>query len=90
MTENNNVTAVAGNEKVTAQVKKIIAEKLSIDLEKVMEESTLVDLGADSLDQVELVMQCEEEFDIEIPDDDLEKIANVGEMISYILQKVSN
>lgn len=66
-------------------VKKIIAEKLSVDLDEVVPEATFTDdLGADSLDLVELIMSMEEEFDIDISDDDAEKITTVQSAIDYI------
>ncbi len=70
---------------VEAKVKEIIVENLGVDQEKVTEEASFVeDLGADSLDTVELVMAFEEEFGIEIPDEDAEKITRVKEAIEYI------
>jgi acyl carrier protein len=67
------------------KVKKIVVEHLGVDAEKVTEESSFIDdLGADSLDIVELVMAFEEEFGVEIPDDAAEKIATVKDAISYI------
>ena len=70
---------------VEERVKKIIVEQLGVNAEEVNPESAFVDdLGADSLDTVELVMAFEEEFDLEIPDEDAEKIATVGDAISYI------
>ncbi len=67
------------------QVKKIIAEKLSVDLDEVVPEATFTDdLGADSLDLVELIMSMEEEFDIDISDEDAERLTTVQEAISYI------
>ena len=67
------------------KVKKVIAEKLSVDLEEVIPEASFVDdLGADSLDLVELIMSMEEEFDIEISDDDAEKLATVKDAIDFI------
>jgi acyl carrier protein len=70
---------------VEERVKKIIVEQLGVNADEVSPESVFVDdLGADSLDTVELVMAFEEEFDIEIPDEDAEKIANVGDAIKYI------
>ena len=67
------------------KVKKIIAEKLSVDLEEVVPEASFVDdLGADSLDLVELIMSMEEEFDIEISDDDAEKLVTFQDAIDYI------
>ncbi|MBA2251306.1 MAG: acyl carrier protein [Nitrospirales bacterium] len=71
------------------RVKKIIAEQLGVDEDEVVPEASFVeDLGADSLDTVELVMAFEEEFDIEIPDEDAEKILTVGKAIEYIKEKV--
>jgi len=70
---------------VEERVKKIIVEQLGVNAEEVSAESAFVDdLGADSLDTVELVMAFEEEFDIEIPDEDAEKIGTVGDAIKYI------
>ncbi|MBD0305177.1 MAG: acyl carrier protein, partial [Nitrospiraceae bacterium] len=64
---------------VEDRIKKIIAEQLGVDEDEVVPEASFVDdLGADSLDTVELVMAFEEEFDIEIPDEDAEKILTVG------------
>ncbi len=63
----------------------IIVEQLSVDKEKVVSGASFVDdLGADSLDLVELIMAMEEEFDVEIPDEDAEKIATVQDAIDYI------
>lgn len=70
---------------VEDKVKKIIAEKLSVDLEEVVPEASFVDdLGADSLDLVELIMSMEEEFDIDISDEDAEKMISVKDAIAYI------
>ena len=70
---------------VEDKVKKIIAEKLSVDLEEVVPEASFVDdLGADSLDLVELIMSMEEEFDIDISDEEAEKLASVKDAIDYI------
>jgi acyl carrier protein len=67
------------------RVKAIVVEQLGVDAAQVSPQSKFVeDLGADSLDVVELVMALEEEFDIEIPDEDAEKIATVGEAVKYI------
>ena len=67
------------------KVKKIIAEKLSVDLEELVPEASFVDdLGADSLDLVELIMSMEEEFDIEISDEEAEKLATVKDVFDYI------
>ncbi|HWR73503.1 MAG TPA: acyl carrier protein [Nitrospirota bacterium] len=73
---------------VDAKVKKIISEQLGVAEAEVKTESSFVnDLGADSLDTVELVMALEEEFGIEIPDEDAEKIATVQNAIDYIKAK---
>ena len=70
---------------VEERVIEIVAEQLGSDKEKVTRDTHFVnDLGADSLDTVELVMELEEEFDINIPDDAAEKIATVGEAIDFI------
>ncbi|OIO56700.1 MAG: acyl carrier protein [Alphaproteobacteria bacterium CG_4_10_14_0_2_um_filter_63_37] len=67
------------------RVKKIVAEQLDVDAEKVTIDASFVDdLGADSLDTVELVMALEEEFGIEIPEEDAEKIATVANAVDYI------
>ena len=67
------------------KVKKIIAEKLSVDLEEIVPEASFVDdLGADSLDLVELIMSMEEEFDIDIPDEEAEKLITVKDAFHYI------
>ena len=73
---------------VAQKVKSIIAEQLGVKLEEVTEAASFVDdLGADSLDTVELVMALEEEFNIEIPDEDAEKMTSVGEAVRYIEEK---
>ena len=70
---------------VEAKVKEIIAKQLGVDMEKVTPEASFIDdLGADSLDTVELVMAFEEAFNIEIPDEDAEKIQTVGDAFAYI------
>ncbi len=67
------------------KVKKIIVEQLGVDEDDVtMEASFIDDLGADSLDIVELIMALEEEFDLEIPDSEAEKISTVGDVVEYI------
>ena len=70
---------------VEEKVKKIIAEKLSVEMEEVVPGASFVDdLGADSLDLVELIMAMEESFDIEISDDEAEKLQTVQDAINYI------
>lgn len=67
------------------KVKEIVVEQLGVEEEEVSQSSSFVDdLGADSLDLVELIMALEEEFDMEIPDEDAEKISTVGDAINYI------
>ena len=76
------------SEDVSSKVKKIVADHLGIDEAKVTEESSFIDdLGADSLDTVELVMAFEEKFNIEIPDDAAETILTVQNAIDYINSK---
>ena len=75
----------------TQKIKAIIAEQLGVKAEEVTDQAKFVeDLGADSLDTVELVMALEEEFGIEIPDEDAEKMTTVGEAIKYIEEKSSS
>jgi len=70
---------------IPEKVKGIIVEQLGVDEDQVTEDAAFVDdLGADSLDQVELVMALEEEFGLEIPDEDAEKITRVKDAVSYI------
>ena len=72
---------------VEERVKKIVAEQLGVKMEEVTSESSFVaDLGADSLDTVELVMALEEEFETEIPDEDAEKITKVKEAVDYVTE----
>jgi len=67
------------------RIKKIIVDQLGIEEEKITIDSSFIDdLGADSLDIVELIMAFEEEFDIEIPDEDAEKIKTVGDAVNYL------
>ena len=73
------------------QVKKIVAEKLGVPEEKVTESAAFVnDLGADSLDVVEFVMEVEKEFDITIPDDAAAKLVTVGDAVKYIDEHKKN
>jgi len=76
---------------VAEKIKSIISEQLGVKQEEVTPEASFIDdLGADSLDTVELVMALEEEFGIEIPDEDAEKITTVGDAIKYIEEKAGN
>ena len=75
---------------VPEKVKNIIAEQLGVKPEEVTPEAKFIDdLGADSLDTVELVMALEEEFGIEIPDEEAEKLVTVGDAVKYIGEKAS-
>ncbi len=72
------------------KVKKIIVEKLGVDESEVVREASFTnDLGADSLDTVELIMEFEKEFDLTIPDEDAEKISTVGEAVDYLQEKAA-
>lgn len=74
-----------GHDEVFDKVKEVIVEQLNVEEDDVNEDATFVDdLGADSLDIVELVMALEETFDVKIPDEDAEHIKTVGDAISYI------
>ena len=74
---------------ITAKVKEIVIEQLGVEADKVTDTSSFIeDLGADSLDTVELVMAFEEEFGIEIPDEDAENIASVDQAVAYISANV--
>jgi acyl carrier protein len=76
---------------IEAKVKDIIINELGVEAEKVTASASFVeDLGADSLDTVELVMAFEEEFGIEIPDEDAEKLQTVGDAVNYITQHQSS
>ncbi len=71
------------------KVRDVIVEKLGVDAAKISEEASFIDdLGADSLDTVELIMQFEEVFDIEIPDEDAETITTVGKAVQYVDSKL--
>ncbi|MDD4956193.1 MAG: acyl carrier protein [Candidatus Omnitrophica bacterium] len=75
---------------IAEKVKAIVAEQLGVKIEEVREDAKFIDdLGADSLDTVELVMALEEEFGAEIPDEDAEKLTTVGEAITYIEEKAA-
>ena len=70
------------------KIKSIVAEQLGVDEDQVTEDASFIDdLGADSLDTVELIMAFEEEFDVEIPDEDAQKIKTVKDVIEYIESK---
>jgi len=71
------------------KVKSLIVEQLDVDKDKVSPDTTFEDIDADSLDVVELVMALEEEFDLEISDEEVEKIKTVGDIVNYIEERVS-
>lgn len=74
---------------VFAKLKEVIVDRLDVEEDKIVPEASFVeDLGADSLDIVELIMGIEEEFDIEIPDEDAEKLTSVGEAMNYACTKL--
>ena len=76
---------------IAEKVKSVIAEQLGVKAEEVTDQAKFVDdLGADSLDTVELVMALEEEYGIEIPDEDAEKLTTVGDAIKYIDEKLAS
>ena len=72
---------------VFGRIKALVAEQLRVDEEKITLETTFDELDADSLDVVDLIMALEDEFDIEIPDEDAEKIKTVGDAVEYIKAK---
>ena len=76
---------------IAEKIKSVIAEQLGVKPEEVTTQAKFVDdLGADSLDTVELVMALEEEYGVEIPDEDAEKLTTVGEAIKYIEEKIAS
>ena len=78
------------SEEIFEKVKAIIVEQLQVNEDAVTQEASFIDdLGADSLDIVELIMALEEEFDIEIPDSDAEKVVTVGDVVEYIKDHVA-
>ncbi|MCB0309749.1 MAG: acyl carrier protein [Bdellovibrionales bacterium] len=79
---------MGSSEEISERIKAIIVEQLGVGLEEVTPEASFIeDLGADSLDIVELIMALEEQFDIEIPDEDAEKIQTVKDVISYVEER---
>ena len=85
------VATAMSQEAILEKVRSIVAEQLSVDSGEVKPESNFQnDLGADSLDTVELVMALEEAFDIEIPDDDAEKMQTISDAIGYLKERVGD
>ncbi len=79
------------NAEIEAKVTQAVIDKLGVEESKVTSDASFInDLGADSLDTVELVMKFEEEFEIKIPDEDAEKIQKVSDAVKYISEKVSS
>ena len=77
------------NAEIETKVKQAVVDKLGVEESKVTTDASFInDLGADSLDTVELVMKFEEEFEIKIPDEDAEKIQKVGDAVAYIAAKI--
>ena len=77
------------SDEIFEKVKAIIVEQLQVNEDAVTQEASFIDdLGADSLDLVELIMALEEEFDLEIPDSDAEKVVTVGDVVEYIKDNV--
>ncbi|MFH2108477.1 MAG: acyl carrier protein [Chrysiogenia bacterium] len=75
-------------EEILTKVKAVVAEKLNVGEDQVTEEAKFVeDLGADSLDQVELIMALEDEFELKIPEEEAEKLSTVGSAVDYVLKK---
>jgi acyl carrier protein len=75
-------------EEILSKVKAVVAEKLNVGEDQVTEDAKFVeDLGADSLDQVELIMALEDEFALKIPEEDAEKLLTVGSAVNYVLKK---
>ncbi len=72
---------------IFTKIRNIVAEQLGVEADDIKMDTTFDDLNADSLDVVELIMALEEEFDIEIPDEEAEKIKNIGDAVEYIKSK---
>jgi acyl carrier protein len=77
------------SEEIMAKLKELVIDRLNVEEDQIKPEASFIeDLGADSLDIVELIMGIEEEFDVEIPDEDAEKLTNVGEALTYVKGKL--
>ena len=78
-------------DELLTKIKEIVADKLSISEDQVTEDASFIDdLGADSLDTVELVMALEDEFELDIPDEEAEKLTTVGKAIDYVFENVKS
>ena len=76
-------------DEIMVKLKELVIDRLNVEEEQIKPEASFIeDLGADSLDIVELIMGIEEEFDVEIPDEDAEKLTNVGEALAYVKGKL--
>ncbi|MDR1581018.1 MAG: acyl carrier protein [Synergistaceae bacterium] len=76
-------------DEILEKLKALVIDRLNVEEEQIKPDASFVDdLGADSLDIVELIMGIEEEFDVEIPDEDAEKLRNVGDALEYVRQKL--
>jgi acyl carrier protein len=76
---------------IAAKVKEVVVAELGVDIAEVTNEARFIeDLGADSLDTVELIMKFEEQFDLDIPDEDTEKMRTVGDVIEYVKSKIAD
>lgn len=75
---------------IAERVRNIVAERLNVNPEEITLETTFEDLGADSLDVMDLIMELEQEFDIEIPDEDAENIRTLEDTINYIQSRIQN
>lgn len=89
--ERGDFTMAADEAKIFDDVKKVVVEQLGVNESEVTKQASFVDdLGADSLDTVELVMALEEAFSLEIPDEEAEKIKTVGDTVNYIMTRAKN
>ncbi|MDM8335505.1 acyl carrier protein [Wolbachia pipientis] len=86
----NSELAKSTREDIEEKVQKIVLGHISKDVEKFNNSSKLLEHGADSLDAVEIIMAAEEEFGIEIPDEDAQKMETVGQIVEYIIKKTNN
>jgi acyl carrier protein len=77
------------SEEIMGKLKELVIDRLNVEEDQIKPDASFIeDLGADSLDIVELIMGIEEEFDVEIPDEDAEKLTNVGEALAYVKGKL--